>query len=90
MKIIYLILRLSKNYKQFLNQKNIDKNDRNFIKKKLKVLIGFLDAVKNRYSTIVRVAYSIIKFQDTYFNFDKRELSPLTLKKIAEDIDVDI
>ena len=36
------------------------------------------------------MAYSIIKFQDTYFNFDKRELSPLTLKKIAEDINVDI
>ena len=83
-------LRLNKNYKQFLNQKNIDKNDRNFIKKKIESANWFLDAVKNRYSTIVRVAYSIIKFQDTYFNFDKRELSPLTLKKIAEDINVDI
>ncbi len=83
-------LRLSKNYKQFLNQKNINKNDRNFIKQKIESANWFLDAVKNRYSTIVRVAYSIMKFQDSYFNFDKRELNPLTLKKIAEDIDVDI
>ncbi len=33
---------------------------------------------------------SIIKHQNSYFNFDNRILSPLILKTIAEDIDMDI
>ena len=33
---------------------------------------------------------SIIKHQKSYFNFENRVLSPLILKKIAQDINMDI
>ena len=83
-------LRLSNSYKNILNKKNINKNDKKFIKQKIESANWFMDAVQNRYTTIQKVANSIIKHQSLYFNFEKRELKPLTLKIIAEDINMDI
>ena len=83
-------LRLSSNYRNILNNKNIDKNDQKFIKQKLESANWFMGAVKNRYTTIKKVTDSIIKYQNSYFNFEKRELKPLTLKIIANDIGMDI
>ena len=83
-------LRLNSSYKNILNKKNVNKNDKKFIKQKIESANWFMDAVQNRYTTIQKVANSIIKHQSLYFNFEKRELKPLTLKIIADDINMDI
>ena len=83
-------LRMSKGYKDILNKEGINKDDQKFIKQKIESANWFMGAVKNRYTTIKKVTESIIKYQKSYFNFENRELKPLTLKKIANDINMDI
>ena len=83
-------LRISNSYKSILGQKETEKDAKKFIKQKIESANWFINAISNRYTTIKKVTKSIIKHQSSYFNFDKRELNPLTLKKIAEDIKMDI
>ena len=83
-------LRMSRGYKDILSKKNINKGDQKFIKQKIESADWFMGAVKNRYTTIKKVTESIIKHQKSYFNFENRELEPLTLKKIANDVKMDI
>ena len=49
-----------------------------------------MGAISNRYETMTKIMNSIILHQATYFESDSRELSPLNLKTIAEDVDLDI
>ena len=83
-------LYISDNYRKMLLSDNSDTSTKNFLKQKIQQANWFIDAVNNRYTTIIKIMNSIIKHQKTYFNFDDRVLSPLILKTIAEDIKMDI
>jgi len=83
-------LKLNSNYKAMLNKDNIAIEAKNFLKKKIENAGWFMNAVSNRYETMVKIMNSIIKHQKTYFESDNRELSPLNLKTIAKDVDMDI
>ena len=67
--------------------KAIDASD---IKQKLESAKWFIDAVRQRFITIRKVVESIIKHQQTYFNFEDRKLTPMILEDIATDISMDI
>jgi len=83
-------LYISDDYRKMLLSKKADASTKNFLKQKIQQANWFIDAVNNRYTTIIKIMNSIIKHQKTYFNFDDRVLSPLILKTIAEDIKMDI
>ena len=83
-------LYISDDYRKMLLSDNSDTSTKNFLKQKIQQANWFIDAVNNRYTTIIKIMNSIIKHQKTYFNFDDRVLSPLILKTIAEDIKMDI
>ena len=83
-------LKLNSNYKAMLNKESIAVDAKKFLKKKIENAGWFMNAVSNRYETMVKIMHSIIKHQKTYFESDHRELSPLNLKTIAEDINMDI
>ena len=83
-------LRINKNYKQMLMDKTISSDAKKFLKQKIENANWFVGAISNRHSTIEKIMGSIIKHQKPYFESDKRELNPLILKTIAEDIDMDI
>ena len=83
-------LYISDDYRKMLLSDNSDTSTKNFLKQKIQQANWFIDAVNNRYTTIIKIMNSIIKHQKTYFNFDDRVLSPLILKTIAEDINMDI
>ena len=84
----YSNLRINKKYLKMANNK--DKDVKNFVKSKINNGKWFIDAIKSRIVTIEKVVKSIIKFQDYYFNSDDRVLSPMILKDIADDINMDI
>jgi len=83
-------LKINSYYQEMLNDKKIKNDAKSFIKQKIENANWFISAISNRHSTILKIMYSIIKHQKTYFNSNKRELSPLTLKVIAADIQMDI
>jgi RNA polymerase sigma-54 factor len=61
-----------------------------FVKQKISRAEWFINAINQRNRTIEKVMQSIIKHQKLYFESDKRILSPMILKNIAEDINMDI
>ena len=86
----YSGLKISSYYSGLLkNKKNSEVS--NFIKKKIDSARWFIDAIKQRSITIKKVTESIINHQKTYFTFEEdRELSPMILEDIANDINMDI
>ncbi len=86
----YSGLKISSYYSRLLkNNKNSEAN--NFIKKKIDSAKWFIDAIKQRSITIKKVTESIINHQKKYFTFENdRELSPMILEDIANDVNMDI
>lgn len=83
-------LRISSTYKKlFQNHKN-ESEVNSFVKKKLDAAKWFIDAVQQRHTTMSKVMESIINHQPKFFMYGKRELIPMVLKDIAEDIKMDI
>ena len=63
----------------------------NFIKNKIDSAKWFIDAIKQRYDTMLNTMYSIMKYQDEYFlTGDPAKLRPMILKDIAEITGLDI
>ena len=83
-------LKINKKYIDILNQYKDDSDVRIFIKQKLNSAEWFINAIQQRNNTIKNVMQSIIKHQKSYFTFEKRILSPMILKNIADDINMDI
>ena len=83
-------LKLNKNYQEMLSNKKTKNDVKIFLKQKIDSANLFIDAVSNRYNTITKIMYSIIKHQNKYFESSKRVLEPLILKTIADDISMDI
>ncbi len=76
-------LRISRFYVELL-KKGVDSETEGFIKKKMKAAMDFIEAVKRRNNTLIRVAQSIVKFQEGFLRGTK-SLLPLSLKDIAGD-----
>ena len=83
-------LRINKNYEQMLMDKKVSSDAKKFLKQKIESANWFVGAISSRHNTIEKIMKSIIKHQESYFKSDKRELKPLILKTIAEDINMDI
>lgn len=63
----------------------------NFIKNKIDSAKWFIDAIKQRYDTMLNTMYSIMQYQDDYFlTGDPSKLRPMILKDIAEMTGLDI
>jgi len=84
-------LRISQKYKNMLVEYGKQADVRQFIRQKMDSAKWFIDAVEQRKLTMVRVMESIIKRQTKFFGkSEKRELIPMILKDVADDIQVDI
>lgn len=82
-------LKINKNYIKMLSDTN-DKEVKSFIKRKADSANWFISAIEQRNKTFKKVMNSIIKHQKLYFESDDRNLTPLILKDVAEDIEMDI
>ncbi|MTI46965.1 MAG: RNA polymerase factor sigma-54 [Firmicutes bacterium] len=80
-------LNINKYYKQLLS-KSKEENISQFLNDKLNSAMWIIRSIEQRRMTIYNVAKSIVKFQKDFFDMGKKHLKPLTLKEVAEDIDV--
>jgi RNA polymerase sigma-54 factor len=91
-------LRLSKDYQEMLKdyskQAEKDKKIKDtlvFIKSKLDSAKWFVDAIKQRQTTLLTTMDAILRHQQAYFlSGDETKLKPMILKDIADEIGMDI
>lgn len=91
-------LRVSQGYKEMLagyqEARNSSKSQQEavlFIKQKLDAAKWFIDALEQRYHTLIKTMNAIVDHQREYFlSGDEKRLKPMILKDIAETIEMDI
>jgi len=80
-----------KGYKESSSKNKMDNEAVQFIKQKLDSAKWFIDAINQRYQTLLITINAIINHQKEYFlNGDEKLLKPMILKDIANTIDMDI
>ncbi len=80
-----------KGYKDTKKKTKSQKNTVMFIKQKLDAAKWFIDAIRQRQQTLFVTMNSIMQYQKEYFlTGDERNLRPMILKNIADEIDMDV
>lgn len=64
----------------------VSEDTKNYIQNRLKSAIWFIKSIHQRQKTIYRVAKSIVTFQEDFLNDGIARLRPLTLRQVAEDV----
>lgn len=91
-------LRVSNSYKEmFAGYKRAPEKNKSqeeavlFIKQKLDAAKWFIEAIEQRYNTLLMTINSIVEHQKAYFlSGDEKNLKPMILKDIADKINMDI
>ncbi len=81
-------IRLNNSYKKLLLKSDLSKEDRDFLKNKLKLATELLRNLDQRNRTIYKVSESILKFQKDFFDKGIQYIKPLNLREIALDINM--
>ena len=80
-----------KGYKESKEKSKAQKDAVMFIKQKLDAAKWFIEAVRQRQQTLFVTMSSIMNYQKEYFlTGDERKLSPMILKDIADEIEMDV
>lgn len=80
-------LSISSIYKDILNN-NKDKQTEEYVKEKLNSAMFLIKSIEQRKSTLQKVLECIVKKQGEFFDKGKKYIRPMTMKEIAEEIDV--
>ncbi len=65
-----------------------DKPVRDFVRENIKDARWFIKTINQRNNTLLRVSRTIVEFQRDFFAKGPKHLAPLTLKDVAQEIDV--
>jgi RNA polymerase sigma-54 factor len=80
-------LRLSSYYRDLLSAGDrLGKEDKEFLKQKINSALWFIKSIQQRQRTIYKVVESIMKLQLEFLESGPKNLKPLTLRDVAEDI----
>lgn len=80
-------LNISTFYKDLVKG-NSDEKTLNYLQKKFNSALWIINSIEQRRQTIYNVVESILKFQRDWFQKGKNHLNPLTLKDVADDLDM--
>jgi len=82
-------LGLNASYRKLLQKKeNLTKEERAFMREKLRLAVELIKSLDQRNRTIYKVSESILKFQHEFFDRGREFLKPLNLKDVAQDINM--
>jgi|WetSurMetagenome_2_1015567.scaffolds.fasta_scaffold05360_4 RNA polymerase sigma-54 factor len=80
-------LGLNSTYRKLLQHKeNLTREEKAFMREKLRLAIELIKSLDHRNRTIYKVSESILKFQQEFFDKGRDYLKPLNLKDVAQDI----
>lgn len=83
-------LRLNPEYKVALSSKDISKDYRDYVKKKVDSARAFIMAVEKRQKTLLDVAKRIVHYQRDFLDFGPHYLHPLKMQQVADDLGVHV
>lgn len=81
-------LRLNQNYRRMLQQKQTDKDVKEYVKERYKSAIQLLRNIEQRKNTIVRTCDAIVRRQHDFLEHGVNALKPMMIKEVAEEIGV--
>lgn len=80
-------LNISSFYKSLIKA-NSDEKTLDYLQKKFNSALWIINSIEQRRQTIYNVVESILKFQIDFFNKGDKYLQPLTLKEVADDLEM--
>ncbi|MEG9437484.1 RNA polymerase factor sigma-54 [Edaphobacter sp. HDX4] len=81
-------LRLNHNYRRMLQEKQTEKEVREYVKERYKSAIQLLRNIEQRKNTIVRTCEVIVRRQTDFLERGVDSLKPMMIKEVAEEIGV--
>lgn len=81
-------LRLNHNYRRMLQEKQTDKEVKEYVKERYKSAIQLLRNIEQRKNTIVRTCEVIVRRQTEFLEHGVDALKPMMIKEVAEEIGV--
>jgi RNA polymerase sigma-54 factor len=81
-------LRLSNTYKDLIAKGTLNKEERDYLREKLRSGKFIINAIEQRQRTIERITREIIRHQTEFFEHGVSKLKPLTMTQIADIIGV--
>lgn len=82
-------LRISRRYLQMLEQ-NPDPATKEFIKRKVESARWLIDAIEQRYSTLKKVAQTIVDKQTEFLDYGPEHIKPLKMEDVAQVVGVHV
>ncbi|MFZ0391829.1 MAG: RNA polymerase factor sigma-54, partial [Calditrichia bacterium] len=84
-------LQLSPHYKKLLRQaRKLDKDVRQFLRKKVESARWFINAIQQRRITMLKTMHAIVELQTDFFEKGPEFIKPMIMKDVAEEIEMDI
>lgn len=83
-------LRISNSYQNLLKQRETDKEIRDYVKQKIGSAQWLIDSIRQRQSTISKVAYEIVAYQKDFLDNGPHAIKPLKMQQIADAIGVHV
>jgi RNA polymerase sigma-54 factor len=81
-------LRLNHNYRRMLQEKQTEKEVKEYVKERYKSAIQLLRNIEQRKNTIVRTCEVIVRRQTEFLEHGVEALKPMMIKEVAEEIGV--
>ncbi|MGH9595899.1 MAG: RNA polymerase factor sigma-54 [Edaphobacter sp.] len=81
-------LRLNHGYRKMLQQKQTEKDVKEYVKERYKSAIQLLRNIEQRKNTIVRTCEVIVRRQTEFLEHGVNSLKPMMIKEVAEEIGV--
>src|ERR1700761_4798187 len=81
-------LRLNQGYRKMLQQKQTEKEVKDYVKERYKSAIQLLRNIEQRKNTIVRTCEAIVRRQTEFLEHGEQALKPMMIKEVAEEIGV--
>lgn len=82
-------LRISQLYRNVMkNSKGVDSKEKEFLQEKMRAAAWLIKSIHQRQRTIYRVAESIVKMQQEFFDKGVSFMKPMILRDIAEDVGI--
>ena len=75
-------------YSELLNDKDSEKEAKEFIKDRLESGLNLIKSIEQRKSTIMKIAKSILNRQQDFFNKGANYIKPMKMQKIADELDL--
>ena len=79
-------LRISKTYQKIIGQESATKEEKDYIKDKVRSAVDLLRNIEHRRQTIYRVVECIVNRQQEFLDKGVQFIKPMMLKDVAEDI----